>query len=165
MLVVFCLINRNITTFCAHMLRRPFCRHGGKESNAPAVSFRQFIKCQCIFLQLPCNGNSWKRFIHFFFFSMWNLIVMAKIYTVYNSFLDFGNAKSIKRNLIFSVKVKDKWSKISKLYHEYIFQEKDECLINLLCLSNHDLLYHISKMKFYSQSSFIPILRRLFLCH
>lgn len=146
MLVVFCLINRNITTFCAHMLRRPFCRHLGKESNAPAVSFRQFIKCPCIFLQLPCNGNSWKRFIHFFFFSMWNLIVMAKIYTVYNSFLDFGNAKSIKRNLIFSVQVKDKWSKILKLYHEFIFQEKDECLINLLCLSNHDLLYHIIKM-------------------
>lgn len=155
MLVVFCLINRNITTFCAHMLRRPFCRHLGKESNAPAVSFRQFIK----FLQLPCNGNSWKRFIHFFFFSMWNIIVMAKIYTVYNSFLDFGNAKSIKRNFIFSVKVKDKWSKIFKLYHEFIFQEKDECLLN------HDLLYHIIKMKFYSQSSFIPILRRRFLCH
>lgn len=51
---------------------------------------------------------------------------MAKIYTVYNSFLDFGNAKSIKRNLIFSVQVKDKWSKILKLYHESIFQEKDE---------------------------------------
>lgn len=159
MLVVFCLINRNITTFCAHMLRRPFCRHWGKESNAPAVSFRQFIKCPCIFLQLPCNGNSWKRFIHFFFFSMWNLIVMAKIYTVYNSFLDFGNAKSIKRNFIFSVKVKDKWSKIFKLYHELIFQEKDECLLN------HDLLYYIIKMKFYSQSSSIPILRRRFLCH
>lgn len=95
----------------------------------------------------------------FFFFSMWNLIVMAKIYTVYNSFLDFGNAKSIKRNFIFSVKVKDKWSKIFKLYHEFIFQEKDECLLN------HDLLYHIIKMKFYSQSSFIPILRRRFLCH
>lgn len=157
MLVVFCLINRNITTFCAHMLRRPFCRHWGKESNAPAVSFRQFIKCPCIFLR--CNGNSWKRFIHFFFFSMWNLFVMAKIYTVYNSFLDFGNAKSIKRNFIFSVKVKDKWSKIFKLYHEFIFQEKDECLLN------HDLLYHIIKMKFYSQSSFIPILRRRFLCH
>lgn len=90
---------------------------------------------------------------------------MAKIYTVYNSFLDFGNAKSIKRNLIFSVQVKDKWSKILKLCHEFIFQEKDECLINLLCLSNHDLLYHIIKMKFYSQSSFIPILRRRFLCH
>lgn len=84
---------------------------------------------------------------------------MAKIYTVYNSFLDFGNAKSIKRNFIFSVKVKDKWSKIFKLYHEFIFQEKDECL------SNHDLLYHIIKMKFYSQSSFIPILRRRFPCH
>lgn len=159
MLVVFCLIDRNITTFCAHMLRRPFCRHWGKESNAPAVSFRQFIKFPCIFLQLPCNGNSWKRFIHFFFFSMWNLIVMAKIYTVYNSFLDVGNAKSIKRNFIFSVKVKDKWSKIFKLYHEFIFQEKDECLLN------HDLLYYIIKMKFYSQSSFIPILRRRFLCH
>lgn len=149
MLVVFCLINRNITTFCAHMLRRPFCRHWGKESNAPAVSFRQFIKCPCIFLQLPCNvvmGIVEKDSYIFFFFSMWNLIVMAKIYTVYISFLDFGNAKSIKRNLIFSVQVKDKWSKILKLYHEFIFQEKDECLINLLCLSNHDLLYHIIKM-------------------
>lgn len=92
MLVVFCLINRNITTFCAHMLRRPFCRHRGKESNAPAVSFRQFIKCPSSYL-LACNGYSCKRFIYNFF-NMWDLIVIIKIYTVYNLFLDFDNVKS-----------------------------------------------------------------------
>lgn len=46
---------------------------------------------------------------------------MVKIYIVYNLFFDFGNVKSIKGNLIFLVKVKDKWLKILKLYYEYIF--------------------------------------------
>lgn len=65
---------------------------------------------------------------------------MVKIYIVYNLFFDFGNVKSIKRNFIFLVKVKDKWLKIFKLYYELIFQEKDECLLN------YDFLYYIIKM-------------------
>lgn len=90
---------------------------------------------------------------------MWNLIVMVKIYIVYNLFFDFGNVKSIKRNFIFLVKVKDKWLKIFKLYYEFLFQEKDECLLN------YDFLYYIIKMKFYLQSLFILILRRCFFCY